>query len=235
MQATVRKLETRPDDEVFDRARHQHLARVRKGGNSGADVHGVSADVAVAKFDLACMQASPHFEPDGSQPIADGARAVDCPGRSVKGCQHAVPCAPDQSSSKLVYLTPNDAVVGVEETSPLMVAHPGGQLGGTNDVGEENSRQDPVELMWGADPGQKLLDFAEQIIRIAYKGQGVGSRQFNLASVRNALSQEPPVSNPNMLGVPALHHERRDLNAGQDFRDIGLCEQPDKSRAGPRR
>src|SRR5262249_26868670 len=60
--AAVLELDPRPGDEDLDRARHEHLARLRARGDARARVHRDSGNLAVDDLALACVEAGAHVD-----------------------------------------------------------------------------------------------------------------------------------------------------------------------------
>ena len=57
VRSAIRELDAGAHDEVSDRARHEHLARLRLRGHARADVHGHAADVVVDQLALSGVDA----------------------------------------------------------------------------------------------------------------------------------------------------------------------------------
>src|SRR5204862_1996542 len=60
--ATVRELDSRPGNEVRDRARDEHLTRTGNRSHTGADVDGNAAEIVADEFALAGMEAGAHLD-----------------------------------------------------------------------------------------------------------------------------------------------------------------------------
>src|SRR5438876_201237 len=84
------ELQLRTRDEVFDRARHEHLARSGNSGDTRTDVNCDPADLSVDDLALARMQADTDVEAEPADRVADRASAADRPRRAVERREEAI-------------------------------------------------------------------------------------------------------------------------------------------------
>ena len=77
MCAPADKREPRPDHEILDRPRDEHLAGLRGGLHPRGDVDADASDVVAASFDLAGVNARPDLQAQASNAAPEGHRAGD--------------------------------------------------------------------------------------------------------------------------------------------------------------
>ena len=90
MLAPVREPQARPDDQVLDRARGQHLARARERADACADVHRDAAQVLAPLLAFAGVHPGADLEPERADGVDRGQRALRRPCRPVEGGEEAV-------------------------------------------------------------------------------------------------------------------------------------------------
>src|SRR5829696_2243782 len=73
--------QSRADDEVLHRARHEDLAGTGLVRHAGADVDGDAPDLPVDQLDLTRVHPGPHLEPEIPDRLLDRGRAPDGPRR----------------------------------------------------------------------------------------------------------------------------------------------------------
>jgi hypothetical protein len=93
-----------PATEVADGARHEHLARLGRGGDAGSDVDRDAGDAAFATSYLSRMQTAANVDAAPLHGFADVAGAADRPCRSVEGREHPVAGRVDELASVRVQL-----------------------------------------------------------------------------------------------------------------------------------
>src|SRR5262249_46626592 len=156
-------------DEAQARARHQILHGAGNedlggcGGRHypGSDVHGDPPHVVPHQLTLARVEPGPDLDPQGADPIADGAGATDCPRGAVEGRKEAVPHRPDFSTPMPFEFPSDNRMVRVEECAPRTVAQRRGPVRRAHDVGEEDGGEHAVELPGGTDAGQELPELVD--------------------------------------------------------------------------
>src|ERR1700694_1304937 len=84
------ELEPRPDHQIAQRARHQHVVAPRQGTDACADVHGDPADGSAAALALAGVQSGTHLDTQRLHRVADRHGTADRPLRAVEHRQETV-------------------------------------------------------------------------------------------------------------------------------------------------
>ncbi len=77
-------------DEILDRARNQHLARVSPSRHAGADVHGDAAVFVSHHFALARMKSGAHVDAELVHCLRDGARTANPACRTIEGGEEPI-------------------------------------------------------------------------------------------------------------------------------------------------
>jgi hypothetical protein len=72
----VFQLDVGPNDEILHGARDQDLPRPGERSDPGSHVHGDSLDTSVHNLTLSCVKADPDSDPERSDPLVDGSRAL---------------------------------------------------------------------------------------------------------------------------------------------------------------
>src|SRR5438270_12206768 len=101
MRASILEADARAGDEVFHRARHQHLACVRARCHASAYVHGETTDVRAHDLALAGVQPRADLQPDLGHRVPDRHRAADTARRAVEGGEEAVASSVDLASAEV--------------------------------------------------------------------------------------------------------------------------------------
>src|SRR5262245_42552499 len=215
-------------DDVLDRARHEHLAGLRRGGDPCGDVHGDPACAVVHLLDLARVHACPYVEPDHPERLADCRCAPDRARGAVEGRKDAVARHVDLASAKARELRAHEAMVLGEQVLPGAVAELRGSRGGADDVGEQERCEHAIGLHLLLNACQEALDLVEQRVSIALPGQVVVSGQLDEARSRDALAHEAR-SLPVVL-ARAVKHERGNTDRREHVADVDLLvHEPDRS------
>src|SRR5439155_14615863 len=177
MRAAILELDTRAGNQVLDGARNEHLARLGEGGDARPDVNGDAARFAVNELALAAVQPSAYVQVEGADGLLDREGAVDSPCRAVEGGEEAVADGVHFLAAVAPQLRADGLVMLLQQLAPGAVAQLGRPRGGTNDVREENRREDPVRLGFPRLPFddvlQKALQRREEAVRIAELGRKV--------------------------------------------------------------
>src|SRR5438105_2665806 len=140
--AAVREDEPRADDEVPDRARHEHITGFRLRGDTCADVDGEAANRCSVELDLAGVDADPYVEAESAGVVADREATANGTGGAVEDGEEAVACDVDFAPAKPSQQGSDALVVRRDQVSPRPVAHPCNGLGRGDDVREEDGRED---------------------------------------------------------------------------------------------
>ena len=90
MATPVMELQARTGDEVADRAGNEDFTSASQIGDPCCGMHRYAADVIVANFDLAGMEAAAHFDPKWSKSLNNCSGAAHTSGGSIKGGEKAV-------------------------------------------------------------------------------------------------------------------------------------------------
>src|SRR5262245_30843560 len=88
--AAVCEDEPRADDEVPDRARHEHITWFRLGHDTGSDVDGETANRCSVELDLAGVDADAHIEAESAGVVADREATANCTGGAVEDGEEPV-------------------------------------------------------------------------------------------------------------------------------------------------
>ena len=149
-------------------------------------------DVVVLHLHLACLHATADLQPQAPHRVARGHGAPDRPGRTVEDGEEPVTCGVHLPSPEPLELNPDDGSMGIEAVVPRPVTHRRGQLGGTDDVGEQHRGQDPLGPRDGAHAGQELLDLGGERLRVAHEGQVVVARKLHQAGAGDSRRDVAP-------------------------------------------
>ena len=146
MRASVLEGDPRARDEVLDRARDKHLARLGPGGNAGAGVDGDPRHLPVQQLTLACVETRAHLQLQRVHVLDDRLRAPDRPRRPIEAREEPVAGGVDLTSPEPDELPPYQLVVTLQELVPSTISQHCRPLGRTDDVGEEDGREHPFRL-----------------------------------------------------------------------------------------
>src|SRR5713226_2710071 len=98
-------------DEVLDRARHEHLARFRRGCYACARVDGDPADLVAHQLTLAGVKPCADLDAEGLHAFPDRTRGPDGAGRSVEAGEEAVAGSVHLAPAVLLEHAANTSVV----------------------------------------------------------------------------------------------------------------------------
>ena len=107
-------------------------------------MHRDAVHIIVGHLHLTGMQSGANRQAEILHRVADRTRAVDRPRRAVECRQNAVTRRLHDNSARGGDMPLDHAVVGGEGCRPRLVAELRCALGGSDDVGEQHGRQDPV-------------------------------------------------------------------------------------------
>src|SRR5207247_2157951 len=88
--ATVRELDSRPSDQIRNRARDEYLPRPGGRPDARTDVDGDAADVVADQLAFAGVETGAHLDPKVAHCVTRRARAADRAGGPVEGGEEAV-------------------------------------------------------------------------------------------------------------------------------------------------
>src|SRR5437870_11206293 len=126
MDAPLHEAQARSRDQILQRARDQHLARVRRGGHAGADVHGDAAHAVAPQLALAGVQAGADLEAERAHRLADGQRTAHRACGTVEGRKEAVARRVNLPAAEAAQLLAYGGAVPLEQIAPTALAEPGG-------------------------------------------------------------------------------------------------------------
>jgi hypothetical protein len=104
------------------------------------------ANIAVHHLALAGVQAGAYLDPEWAHAVGDSAGTADRSGGAVEGRQEPVPGRLHLTPVVASQLAPHDRLVACEQLAPASVAELGCALGGGDDVGEHDRREDAIGL-----------------------------------------------------------------------------------------
>jgi hypothetical protein len=131
-------------DEVFDGAGCEDLVCACECGDPGANVHRDSPVVVTAYLAFAGMDACAYVESDGPGGVDDCLGAMYGARGTVEGRKEAIARCADLASAELAEAVAHQRVVAVELLAPPLVAELGDPLRRSNNVGEQDGREDAV-------------------------------------------------------------------------------------------
>src|SRR5579862_1986734 len=110
------------------------------------------------------MQAGTKVEAEFGDVGDDCLRTADGPRRAIEGREEAIAGGVELLSAETGELASHDRVVLREQVAPLPVAEFGRALGGTDDVSEENGREDAVGDERVLLAAQEALDLGRYLV-----------------------------------------------------------------------
>src|SRR5688572_15527137 len=110
------------------------------------------------------MQARPDFETERTDVVAYPRGAVHGAGRAVESRQETVTRALDLAAAVGADMASRDGIVRGPNLEPARIAHPGGEAGGVDDVGEQHGRELTLGRRRRAGTGQEFLDRVEDLL-----------------------------------------------------------------------
>src|SRR5947207_14996610 len=73
MRASIRELAPGARNQILDRARNEHFARLRQGSDAGRDMYGGAADMVLNDLTLPSVQSSANLQPQRTSLLPRGA------------------------------------------------------------------------------------------------------------------------------------------------------------------
>ncbi len=122
VQAAICEGYPRPGDEVFHRARHQHLTGSCLARNAGTNVHADATDVPVNELYFARVHIGADLETEIPTVVASKQRASNCPRRTVEGGREAVARGNDLRPPESVPRGRHQRVMPTEDSAPFPFA-----------------------------------------------------------------------------------------------------------------
>src|SRR6266545_7499610 len=208
--------------EVLDRTGHEHLARLRVGGNACPDVDGDAADVVVAELDLSGVQAGADLDAESTHIVADAGSATNGACGAIERRKKSVTRRLLLTAAETNKLLAHQRVVLLEEALPSLIADAGRELGRADDIGEHDRRKHAVDRTRRPDSGEKLLHLIQKRILIADPGQMIVSRKLDKFGAGDPGRDVAPFLDVDVEIAGAMEDERRNADRRQDAADIDL-------------
>jgi hypothetical protein len=121
-------------------------------------MHCDAADLVADQLALAGVKSSADVDAEVANVVAHRESATDRARGPIESSQEAVSGGVHLAAAKALELPPHQLVVSSDEVVPVVIAEPRGSLGRSDDVGEENRRQDSIGLVLVMGAGQEELD-----------------------------------------------------------------------------
>src|SRR6516164_243231 len=118
----ILELDAGASDQVFHRARDEHVVGAADMRNARSNMDGNSAHIVLRQLHLASMHADAHWNVEPMQLIANGAGAVNRARRSVEGGQETVAQGLHLLAAKPRKLLAHCFVMSVEKVAPCPIA-----------------------------------------------------------------------------------------------------------------
>ena len=191
MHAEVLELDAGARHQVLNGARDQHIVGVAELRHPRRDVYRDPTHVVLEQLDFAGMKADPHRNVEPAQRGANGAGAMDRPGRPVEGGQETVTEGLHLSSAEPRKLAAHRLVVRVEQIAPTLVARRLRTFGRIDNVLKDHSREYSIDRRSRSRPRQKLLDLREHLVVgvVVEKEEMICPRKLDQSGTRNARGQ----------------------------------------------
>src|SRR5581483_8043003 len=155
---------------------------------------GHSGDAVASKLDLPGVDAGTDLDVERPEGVAYGEGALDGATGTVEGRQEAIAGGIDLPTAETLELLSHRLVMALEQVAPVSVAEPGGPVGGTDDVGEQDGGQDPFGAGATPDAGDELLDLVEHRTGLAHPVGHVGPGQLDVPGSGDVLGEVAPMS-----------------------------------------
>src|SRR5207253_7966448 len=120
--------------------------------------------------------------------VADRKGGAHRPRGTVEAREEPVARRIDLASAEPLQLATDSIVVRFDQFTPAAVAQRTRAFRRADDVGEQDSRQDPVLVVHVSCTGEELLDHVEQRLLIACPEDVIFTRQLDETSRRDPLS-----------------------------------------------
>src|SRR5208282_181115 len=122
MGAEILEFYARARDQVLHGARNQHIVGAAELRHPRSDVHRDPPHVILGQLDFACMKTDAHRNLESTQRIANGAGAMDRPGRPIEGGEETVAQGLHFSSTETRKLLPHRLVMRFKKIAPRSIA-----------------------------------------------------------------------------------------------------------------
>jgi hypothetical protein len=155
------------------------------------------------------------------------------PGRAVEVGEEAVAGRVHLTATEAYELTADELVVTLEELAPGTVSQLGGVLARSDDVGEEDGREDAVSV--GFCPAAGLPDLVQKALDVLIhldRGLACGEmsrRDFDEPRPGNAIGDVPPHVDRHDRVVGSVQDECRHADRRQHMTNVDLLVQPGES------
>src|SRR5918996_174439 len=134
----------RAGHEILDGARDEDLSGRRVPRDARAHVHREARRLAVDQLALAGVDSGADVQAEGARSLHHCTSARDRPRRPVETDEEPVPRGVDLDAAVALELAPDLRPLGREQLTPAAVAELRRPLGGADEVGEEECREDGV-------------------------------------------------------------------------------------------
>jgi hypothetical protein len=131
--------------QILHGARYQNLACTGKRRNAGPYVDRDTADVVADHLTLASMKPRADFNAERPDLLCNGAGATNTARWTIKGGEKSVAGRFDLTAAKACEIATDRGVMMIQEITSALVAECGSLLGGADDIGEEDRRQDTID------------------------------------------------------------------------------------------
>ena len=222
MFAAVGEFDTRTDDEVDYRARHQHLTGVGQRLNLGRDVDGYALDAVVRRTSTSPV-CTPARMSKPSWPATSRMAQAQLTARAGPSKVASTPLAVDLicRPRKRSQLASHRLVVRLSRSRRPTITSVGQARRRSDDVGEQNGGQGPIRMSGVASCGEKLFDLVEHGLGVTDPVQVVRSWQLHVLGPGDVLRQVAAMSHPGHGVVPAVQDERRRPDEGKQRSHVG--------------
>jgi hypothetical protein len=163
----------RSGHEILHRSGDTHFAWSRSRRDASGDMHRNAGQVSTHQLAFTRMQARPDLNPERPHRRSDGLRTTNRPRGAIEPGHEAVTSGVDLDTAMDRQLTSHQCVVSLQQVSPSPIAKRCRAVGGSHDVSEENSRQDPIGVGCLMRAGEELLDLVgNRVVVVQYPSPG---------------------------------------------------------------
>ena len=237
MRPSARELQAGAGNEITHRPGDEHLPAACRRRDTGANVNRDAAELAVDSLALSRVDACADFEIELAHGASDRAGAAHRGPRPLEAGKEPVARRVEFATVEPGEQLAHAGVVFVEQLVPAAVAERARAVGGTDDVGEQDGREDPVGCGRSTRTGQKLLNLGDHRLGVAGPERVVLTSQFDQTRAGNRPRQLAASGHWENVAA-SMQNNRRCLNRRQDRGDVGaharLDQRPRHRRARAR-
>ena len=128
-------------------------------------------------------------QPERAKHLGQGDGAADGTGRPIEEREEPVASGSHLSSAIAPELIANASMMRMQEIGPGRVTKLCRSGRGSDDIGEQDGRQDPIRLGASSDAGKKLLDLPQDRVGVADPWQMVIASQVDEPRVGDVVCQ----------------------------------------------